>query len=91
MNKYRVGLHEEIGGTIVVEAENQEQAEELADEMLNEYGCDRLFYPVKGVDDDIFKYNGNHRHGDRSVESCEIMAVDSFPIGNDADFGKSME
>ena len=36
IKKYRVGICEEIGGTIVVKAENSEQAEEIADNMLNE-------------------------------------------------------
>ena len=73
MKKYRVGIFEEIGGTIVVESESEEQAKEVADEMLNEYGCDRLFYPVKGVDDDLYKYHGNHKHGDREVVDCEEL------------------
>ena len=71
IKKYRVGIYEEIGGTIVVEAKNQNQAEKIADEMLNEYGCDRLFYPVKGVDNDLYVFNGNHKHGDREVVDCE--------------------
>lgn len=71
IKKYRVGICEEIGGTIVVKAENSEQAEEIADNMLNEYGCDRLFYPVSGVDDDLYPYKGRHFHGDREVVSCE--------------------
>jgi hypothetical protein len=71
IKKYRVGIYEEIGGTIDIQAENKEQAEEIADEMLNEYGCDRLFYPVSGVDNDLYPCKGRHYHGDREVVSCE--------------------
>ena len=67
MNKYRVGLYEEIGGWIVVEAESKEQAKEIGEELLNEHGCEQLFYPQG----DLTKYYGNHKHGDRSVEGCE--------------------
>ena len=76
MKKYRVGIFEEIGGYIQVQAESQEQAKELADELLNEYGCDRLFYPVKGVDDDLYGFHGKHYHGDREVTECEEINND---------------
>ena len=74
MNKYRVGLYEETGGYIVVEAENQEKAEEIGEELLNEYGCEKLFYPkwnADGCEEDLTKYHGNHKHGDREVIDCE--------------------
>ena len=76
MKKYRVGIFEEIGGYIQVQAESIDQAKELADELLNEYGCDRLFYPVKGVDDDLYGFHGNHKHGDREVLECEEINND---------------
>ena len=76
MKKYRVGIFEEIGGYIQVQAESIDQAKELADELLNEYGCDRLFYPVKGVDDDLYGFHGNHQHGDREVIECEEINND---------------
>jgi|TARA_R110000851_G_scaffold294128_1_gene448712 hypothetical protein len=74
MNKYRVGLYEETGGYIEVEAENQEKAEEIAEELVNNYGCDKLFYPewnADGCEEDLTKYHGNHKHGDREVVNCE--------------------
>ncbi len=74
MSKYRVGLYEETGGYIVVEAENQEKAEEIGEELLNEYGCEKLFYPewnADGCEEDLTKYHGNHNHGDREVVDCE--------------------
>jgi hypothetical protein len=71
IKKYRVGIYEEIGGTIDIQADSKEQAEEIADEMLNEYGCDRLFYPVSGVDNDLYPYKGRHYHGDREVLDCK--------------------
>jgi len=72
--KYRVGIYEEIAGYIEVEAENKEKAEEIGEELLNEYGCDKLFYPewnADGCEADLTKYHGNHKHGDREVVDCE--------------------
>jgi hypothetical protein len=74
MKKYRIGLYEETGGHIEVEAENQEKAEEIGEELLNEYGCEKLFYPewnADGCEEDLTKYHGNHKHGDREVIDCE--------------------
>ena len=74
MNKYRLYIKEEIGGYIVVEANNEEKAEEVAEELLNEYGCDKLFYPewnADGCEKDLTKYHGDQTHGDREVVSCE--------------------
>jgi hypothetical protein len=76
MKKYRVGLYEETAGYIVVEAENAQQAEEVGEELLNEYGCDKLFYPEwngDGCEENLAKYHGNHKHGDREVVDCEEM------------------
>ena len=42
--KYRVGIYEETAGYIVIEAESAQQAKEVGDELLNEYGCDKLFW-----------------------------------------------
>ena len=74
MKKYRLYITEEIGGYIVVEANNEEKAEEVAEELLNEYGCDKLFYPewnADGCEEDLTKYQGNQKHGDREVVGCE--------------------
>jgi hypothetical protein len=73
MKKYRLYITEEIGGYIVVEANNKEKAEEVAEELLDEYGCDRLFYPIPEDKEDLAKYNGNQKHGDRDVVGCEEM------------------
>jgi hypothetical protein len=66
MKKYRLSVTEEIGGYIVVEAKNEEEAEEIAEELLNEHGCQDLFY-----NHDLTKYQGDHTHGDREVLTCE--------------------
>jgi len=74
--KYRLSVTEEIGGYIVVEAKNEEKAEEIAEELLNEYGCDKLFYPewnADGCEEDLTKYHGDQTHGVRGVFSCEEM------------------
>ena len=44
MKKYRLSVTEEIGGYIVVEAKNVDEAEVIAEELLNEHGCQDLFY-----------------------------------------------
>jgi len=68
--KYRLSVTEEIGGYIEVEAESVDKAEEIAEELLNEYGCDKLFYPPP-IHEGLTKYHGRHTHGDRGVFSCE--------------------
>ena len=64
--KYRLSVTEEIGGYIVVEAKNEEEAEEIAEELLDEHGCQDLFY-----NHNLTKYHGDQTHGDRGVFSCE--------------------
>jgi len=64
--KYRLSITEEIGGFIVVEAKNVDEAEEIAEELLDEHGCQELFY-----NHDLTKYQGDHTHGDSGVFSCE--------------------
>jgi hypothetical protein len=66
MKKYKLSVTEEIGGYIVVKAKNEEEAEEIAEELLDEHGCQELFY-----NHDLTKYQGDHTHGDRGVLSCE--------------------
>ncbi len=66
MKKYRLSVTEEIGGYIVVEAKNEEQAEEIAEELLDEHGCQDLFY-----NHNLTKYQGDQTYGDRGVFSCE--------------------
>ena len=64
--KYKLSVTEEIGGYIVVEAESVDKAEEIAEELLDEYGCQELFY-----NHELSKYHGDQTHGDRGVFSCE--------------------
>ena len=74
MKKYKLYISEEIGGYIVVEAKNEEKAEKIAEKLLDEYGCDKLFYPewnTDGCEEDLTKYQGDQTHGDRGVFSCE--------------------
>ena len=66
MKKYRLSITEEIGGYILVEANNEEKAQEIAEELLDEYGCQELFY-----NHDLTKYHGDQTHGDRGVLTCE--------------------
>ena len=64
--KYRLYITEEIGGYIVVEAKNEKKAEKIAEELLDEHGCQDLFY-----NHNLTKYHGDHTHGDREVLTCE--------------------
>ena len=70
MNKYKVALWEEVSGFIEVEAESKEKAEELAEELMDNYSVEKILYP----DDAILSlngYKGKHTHGDREVLSVE--------------------
>ena len=96
MSKYKIAIWEEISGFIDVEADSQEKAEELAQELMDECGVEKLFYPHICRDEEERKrltdHNGKHTHGNREVLGCEeIKSVEGFPVGNDAEFGKSME
>ena len=76
--KYRVGIWEEISGFIDVEAKSQEEAEEIAGELMDNYGVEKIFYPDwKGmgsiVCEELKKYNSKHTHGNREVLSCEEL------------------
>ena len=66
MKKYRLSVTEEIGGYIVIEAKNGKKAETIAEELLDEHGCEELFY-----NHNLTKYHGDHTHRDRGVFSCE--------------------
>ena len=66
MKKYRLSVTEEIGGYITVKAKDVDEAEEIAEELLNEYGCEELFYSPN-----LTKYHGDQTHGTRGVFSCE--------------------
>ena len=75
MSKYKIAIWEEISGFIDVEADSQEKAEELAQELMEDFGCEKLFYPYicrdKGEKIELIKYNGHHSHGNREVLGCE--------------------
>tara|TARA_Y100000401_G_scaffold117501_1_gene126672 strand:+ start:8669 stop:9340 length:672 start_codon:yes stop_codon:yes gene_type:complete len=71
---YRLAIREEISGFIDVEAESQEEAEDIARELMDTHGVDTLFYPPKESqythDDDLTKYNGDHTHRNAEVLEC---------------------
>ena len=71
--KYRVGIWEEISGYIDVEAKNSAEAEELAATLLEENGCDRLFYPVRERDGELYQYKGYCTHGAQDIVDCEEL------------------
>lgn len=72
MNKYKIAIWEEISGFVDVEAESKEKAEEIAEELLHEYGCEKIFYSEWNFGGaDVAKYNGKHTHRDSQVLSCE--------------------
>ena len=76
MNKYRISIFEEIGGFIELDAESKEKAEVLAEELMDEYGVEKLFYDrwnTAGCDEDLTKYKGKHTHRDTEVLSCEEL------------------
>ena len=71
---YRLAIREEISGFIDVEAESQEEAEDIARELMDMHGVEMLFYPPKETeythDDDLTKYNGDHTHRNAEVLEC---------------------
>ena len=72
MSKYRIAIWEEVSGFIDVEADSKEKAEELAEELMYEYGVEKLFYPEWNFGGaDVAKYNGKHTHRSSEVLTCE--------------------
>jgi hypothetical protein len=71
MKKYRLSIVEEIGGYIEVNAQDATHAETLVEDLLDEYGADRLFYPIPEDKQVLSKYHTRHTHGDRGVFSCK--------------------
>ena len=74
MKKYNIAIWEEISGFIDVEAESKEKAEELAEELMYEYGVEKIFYPEWNCpehEEDLKKYNGKHTHRNSEVLTCE--------------------
>jgi len=65
---YKVLVHEEIGGSIVVEAKNKNDAELKVDELINEHGLNKLFHhKEKGFE----KYGGEYLYGERTTHQIE--------------------
>ena len=74
MKKYRIAIWEEVSGFIDVNADTKEKAEEIAEELMYEYGVEKIFYPEwneHGGEEDLTKYNGKHTHRDCEVLTCE--------------------
>jgi hypothetical protein len=71
IKNYKMEIVEKLRGTIQVQAEDEDQAYYIAKQMLQENGCDRLFYPVSEVDGDLYKYQGDLISATQSVEECE--------------------
>ena len=71
MKKYKLSVTEEIGGYIEVDAKDASHAETLVEELLDEYGADRLFYPIPEDKEVLGKYHTRHTHGDGGVLDCE--------------------
>jgi hypothetical protein len=74
IKKYQMEIVEKLRGTIQVQAEDEAQAYCIAKRMLSENGGDRLFYPVSGVDDDLYPYKGDLWSTTQSVEDCKEIA-----------------
>jgi len=72
---YKVAIWEEISGYIMVESDNESEAEDKAEELINQYGVEQLLFPNPQLKDDweedITAYCGDHTHGGREVLSCE--------------------
>jgi len=70
MTEYKIGIREEISGFIGVEANSKEKAEELAEELINEYGVEDCLY--NGLSTCAGKILwSKHYDSDREVLSCE--------------------
>ena len=73
--KYKVAIWEETSGYIDVEAESKEIAIEIAGELMDEYGCEKIFHPYICRDEeeesDLIKYNGDNTHRNTEVLTCE--------------------
>jgi len=71
MNKYKVAVWEEMSGFINVEATSQEEAQELAEELISENGVEALFYGERDVLYPKAVLGTSHTHGSREVLSVE--------------------
>jgi hypothetical protein len=66
--KYKIAIWEEISGYIDVEAESKEEAEQIAVELMDDYGCNKIFNGV-----DLRQYNGDFSH-----RKAEIIHTDEI-------------
>jgi len=73
IKKYQMEIVEKLRGTIEVQAEDEGQAYHIAKQVLSENGCDRLFCPVGGVDEELYEYEGDLLSTTQSVEDCKEM------------------
>ena len=73
IKNYKMEIVEKLRGTIQVQAEDEDQAYYIAKQVLSENGCDRLFCPVGGVDEELYEYEGNLLSTTQSVEDCKEM------------------
>jgi predicted TIM-barrel fold metal-dependent hydrolase len=88
MNKYRLGVWEEISGFIDILAESEDDAREKTQDIIDEYGLERIFYGDSFPSNYLLAHK--HTHGMREVLDCE-QVQEGFPVGNEADFGDRME
>ncbi len=76
MKKYRLSITEEIGGYIEIHAQDATHAEAHVEDLLDEYGADRLFYPIPEDKESLKKYHTRHTHGDREILTCQEINED---------------
>ena len=70
MKKYKLGIWEEISGYIEILAESNEDAREKAQDLIDKYGVERLFYGDSFPSSVGLRYQ-KHTHGMREVLDCE--------------------
>jgi hypothetical protein len=87
LNEYRVWASETTGGYVVIKAEDQDQARDKVDELLNEYGLETLLYPEyygkdkrdkERLQQDMETSNvkgGKHTQGDREILEVEEIRL----------------
>ena len=82
-NTYRIWVSETVGGYISVNAEDQDQARDTVDDLLQEYGVEAILYPdyygrdqrdKERLQEDITTakvVGSKHTQGDREIIECE--------------------
>ena len=76
-NTYRVFFTEEIGGYALIDASDEEEAEEKIEELVQYWGADQLLYPsdkscIKEMQENAVK-KGKQTHGERGTISVEYI------------------